>query len=47
MRLHVKNITLERMDVDGCDIESSFEIIILRGVVMAFYSNDIFCEEKS
>ena len=26
--------------------ESSFEIIILRGVVLAFYRFEIFCEKK-
>ena len=26
--------------------ESSFEVIILRGVVLAFYRSEIFCEEK-
>ena len=26
--------------------ESSFEVIILRGVVLAFYRSEIFCEKK-
>jgi len=26
--------------------ESSFEVIILRGVVLAFYRFEIFCEKK-
>ena len=40
----MKGVTLEqKTDVKN---ENSFEVIILRGVVLTFYRFEIFCEDK-
>ena len=44
IRFYVKSVTPEqKTDVKN---ESSFEVIILRGVVLAFYRFEIFCKEN-